>query len=417
IFDICAEQLNPQGIAYISYNTYPGWHMIEVARGIMLFESRGLDDPEARAAAGRAGLSLLAELGPGESSAYGLFLNNYARLIDGELDDSLPKSNSLLYHDEMSEYNSPVYFHQFAARAAAQGLQYLGDLHPGSISLPAAVTDRLRGKARCQVELEQYLDLLENRTFRQTLLCHDDVVLNRTVKAQRAAGFHAASRAEAVSSQPELRAVSVEQFRGHDGALLSIDHPVSKAAMVCLAEAWPRALPFGELLAAARARLEPAEAPSHPMGSAEATAAGACGEPDAQVLAANLVRAFQYSRSLVELHSYPVPLASRAGERPQTSSLVRYLAQGGGLVTNLRHERLEPDPLVRFLLPYLDGSRDRDDILDLLLEGPVAQGLLRVEQHGEPAVETRDLLATELENCLAWAARAALLVEPGGESQ
>ena len=417
ILRVCKENLAPQGVAYVSYNTYPGWHMIEIARGIMLFESRDLDDPEARAAAGRAGLRALAELGPGDDSAYGLFLNNYARLIDGEMQDSLPKSNSLLYHDEMSEYNSPVYFHEFAARAAAEGLQYLGDLYPGSgDTLPPGVLDGLRSKARSHVELEQYLDLLQNRTFRQTLLCHDDVAVNRTVKPQQAAGFYAASRAEAASPQPELRAVSVEQFRGHNGAVLSIDHPVSKAAMVCLAEVWPRALSFGDLLAAARARLSPAGC-TDDVGGAEPAEAGTFDDPDAQVLGANLLRAFHYSRSLVDLHSYPVPLASRAGERPLTSPLVRYLAQGGDVITNLCHERLEPDPLVRFLLPHLDGTLDRDGLLDLLMEGPVAQGLLRVEQEGEPAVEIRDLLAGELENCLTWAAQAALLLEPGGESQ
>jgi hypothetical protein len=205
--------------------------------------------------------------------------------------------------------------------------------------------------------------------------------------------------------------------------LLSIDHPVSKAAMVCLAEAWPRALSFGELLAAARARLKcagPPPGPEDPTGGSGETqpaAAGLLSDTDAQVLAANLLKAFQYSRSLVELHSYHVPLACRAGNRPRTSAVVRYLARWDGLVTNLRHERLETDPLVRFLLPYLDGEHDRHDLLDLLLEGPVAQGLLRVEQDGEPAVEVRELLAAELENCLAWAARAALLLEPGGECQ
>jgi len=423
ILGLCRENLAPQGVAYVSYNTYPGWHMIEIARGIMLFEARGLEDPEARAAAGRAGLALMAELGPGDSSAYGLFLQDYARLINGQQEDALAKSNSLLYHDEMSDHNSPVYFYQFAERAAAHGLQYLGDLHPGSGDpVPPAVLDRLRERAHSQVELEQYLDLLQNRTFRQTLLCHDDVALSRTVKLQQATGFYAASRAEAVSPRPELRAVSVEQFRGHDGALLSFAHPVSKAAMVCLAEAWPRALSFGELLAAARARLEcagPSPGPAVPTsGSGEPQPVTEfSSDADAQVLAANLLKAFQYSRSLVELHSHHVPLACRAGNRPRTSAVVRYLARGDGLVTNLRHERLETDPLVRFLLPYLDGQHNRDDLLDLLLEGPVARGLLTVEQDGEPIVEVRELLAVELENCLAWAAGAALLLEPGGECQ
>ena len=40
ILQICQQNLAPNGIAYISYNTYPGWHMLGNIRGMMLYHTR-----------------------------------------------------------------------------------------------------------------------------------------------------------------------------------------------------------------------------------------------------------------------------------------------------------------------------------------------------------------------------------------
>jgi methyltransferase-like protein len=328
----------------------------------------------------------------------------YAQLIDGELEDSSAKSNALLFHDEMEENNDPVYFHQFAAHAARHGLQYLGDFHHASGgTLPPEVTAKLQAMSRNHIELEQNLDFLQNRTFRQTLLCHKEVVLSRSVKASQATAFLVASKAKPVSADPDVASVSVEQFRGHDGAILSIDHPVSKAAMLCLNEAWPRAISFGELLAAARGRLaREAKDGNHNSN----------GDLDAEVLGANLLRGHGYSQSLVELHVYAAPVASTAGDRPRASRVARMLATRDDTITNLRHERLKLDPLVRYLLPFLDGSRDREALLQTLLDGPVARGELTIEQDGQPSADVRQALTVEIENTLTWLAGAGLVIDP-----
>lgn len=404
ILQVCKENLAPSGVSYVSYNTYPGWHMIDIVRGVMVFSSQDVDEPEMRAVKGRAGLRQLAEMVPGEGNAYGGFLQMYAQLIDGELEDSSPKSNALLFHDEMEENNDPVYFYQFAAHADRHGLQYLGDFHHASGgSLSPEVTAKLQAMSRNHIELEQHLDFLQNRTFRQTLLCHDDVVLSRSVKPAQARAFYAASKAKPLSEDPDIVSLSVEQFRGHDGAILSIDHPVSKAAMLCLAEVWPRAISFEELLAAARGRL---------AREAKGGASGSNGDVDAEVLGANLLQGHGYSQSLVELHVYAAPIASVAGDRPRASRVARLWANQDDTITNLRHERLKLDPLVRYLLPYLDGRRDREALLETLLEGPVARGELTIEQDGGPSPDVRQALADEIENALAWLVGAGLLIDP-----
>ena len=95
------------------------------------------------------------------------------------------------------------------------------------------------------------------------------------------------------------------------------------------------------------------------------------------------------------------------------SPWARYQAREEAKVTNLRHERVEIDPLNQYLLPFLDGSRDREDLVEVLLAGPVAGGKLVVEQDDKPVTdpaEAREILASELQANLEWLARAALLV-------
>jgi methyltransferase-like protein/2-polyprenyl-3-methyl-5-hydroxy-6-metoxy-1,4-benzoquinol methylase len=410
ILEVCRHSLAPNGVAFVSYNTYPGWHMINMVRDMMLYHTREVADPQSRASQARSFLGFMAEATPGEDSAYGSFLRMYAQVLDGKLSETTARSDALLLHDELEKINEAFYFFQFAERAARHGLQYLAEAEFSKMvgsDLPAQVREALGEMAKSVVDLEQYLDFLRNRTLRQTLLCHEEVVLSRTLKPDRVMGLSMASRARLEASDVDLRSVSVVQFRGHDGALLSTDHPVTKAAMLCLAEVWPRVVPFGQLLSMARRRLDDI-AEGGPTGAGD-------GDLDAQVLATNLLTAYGYSDSLMELHAYVPALALRVGDRPQASSVARLQAQDSGRVTNLRHERVRVDDFDRYLLRHLDGSRDRAALLHALLAGPVADGTLTVQKNGKSDRDNapiEDLLAEELERRLAWLARAALLVDP-----
>jgi methyltransferase-like protein len=250
--------------------------------------------------------------------------------------------------------------------------------------------------------MEQYLDFLRSRTFRQTILCHAGLTVDRTIQPDQLRKFHIAARAVPEAPEPDIRSRSVEKFKGLDGASLSIDHPLSKSAMMVLARSWPQTIAMAELPAQAAALLSGPAAPP-----AEVT------EEDWQVLASNLLKAFVYSDDLVEVHIYPPQFTLQVSERPVASPWARYQARDELKVTNLRHERVEIDPLNQYLLPFLDGTRNCEDLVDLLLAGPVAGGKLVVEQNDQPVtdpIEAREILGTELRANLDWLARAALLV-------
>lgn len=405
LLEVCQQNLAPAGVAYVSYNTYPGWHMLRIIRDMMLYRTRDIVNPEERASEARALLDFLAESISPETSAYGNFLNTYAEFLRGELKGMSESGNAFLLHDELEEVNEPIYFNKFMDRASQHGLQYLGEAEFRTMlgsNFEPGVMEHLNQMSSSVIDLEQYMDYFRNRTFRQTLLCHRSGTVSRSLRPEALRSFHVASNAQPVEADLDMRADTVVQFRGIDGATLSTDHPVSKAAMLCLAEHWPRDLRFDRLLALARDRLgrDPATPPDEV-------------ETDAKVLGANLLRAYGYSNSLAELHVRAPVLALEPGSYPAASPVARLQASHSTRVTNLRHERVRLDELDRFLLQHLDGGNDRAALVELLLAGPVQGGQLTVQEGNQPVGDvqrTRELLAKGLEERLDWLAHAALLV-------
>src|SRR5205809_961589 len=73
ILQLCSENLADSGVAYISYNTYPGWHLRGIVRDMMRYHTRTTDDPRERIAAARKLLDSLAQSSAPES-VYGMLL-------------------------------------------------------------------------------------------------------------------------------------------------------------------------------------------------------------------------------------------------------------------------------------------------------------------------------------------------------
>ena len=66
ILVICREMLNPQGVAYISYNAYPGNHLRDLVRGMMRFHTAVFKDPAEKVGQARGLLKFLTESTPRE---------------------------------------------------------------------------------------------------------------------------------------------------------------------------------------------------------------------------------------------------------------------------------------------------------------------------------------------------------------
>jgi methyltransferase-like protein len=340
ILAICQTNLAPQGVAYISYNAKPGGHIKQMFREMMLFHTKGFADPKERVHQAIALVKFLAESQTKVES--------YRRLLQDELEQLLLRNENNIFHDELGEINDSFFFHDFCDEARRHGLQYLAEgdyVQMRDHNYAAPVREALRQLGKNRVAREQYLDFLSGRRFRQTLLCRAELPLRFGFSPETIARFHVACMARPVSSKPDLCSDSPEKFAGEKDANMEVNLPLAKAALVVLAEIWPRALPFTELLAQACARLG--------RQSASGTAAS-------ETLALFEMLVEIYAPGLASLHVSPPRFASSVSERPMASPLARWLARTTGHLPNLCHAPVTLEhPSGRHLLTLLDGTRDR----------------------------------------------------------
>lgn len=173
IFSICRNNLTEHGIAYISYNVYPGWKRQEQLREIMQFSGRDvLEEPlEARTRKGLDALKALAEI-----------LENDKGLGGGKLPAMQKILNHNFYyiaHEYMEAFNDPIYVNGFIEWANRHRLAYIGDtdLHVSFVSWMAEHTrERILALAGGDyIAKEFYSDILSDRQFRRSLLCREEV--------------------------------------------------------------------------------------------------------------------------------------------------------------------------------------------------------------------------------------------------
>lgn len=388
ILAIAAENLAPRGIAYVSYNTYPGWHVREAVRHMMRYHAVPFDDVPERIGQARALLEFLAE-NVDPDSYYGAALQSELTLVNRVRD-------SYLFHDHLEEINTPLYFHEFVDRAGRHGLGYLAEAEFSSMltsGIPEPTAETLDRISPDLVHAEQYMDFLRNRFFRQTLLCDARHPLERRLSGPSLDGL----MLSAAVVPDETPGEDQPGFRMPDGRRVATSFPLTRAALEVLGEHWPRAVDLASLRTLACDRLD------------EPPAAPELGEQWTIVLKDML---HCYSRGAVELHAWQAPCVSHVSARPEVSRLVAAQARSGGVVSNQRHEPVTLDVVAQRLAPILDGTRDHADLLADLIEG-VSRGELTVEgDGGEPLgeAEVREALTTALDRALESFARGALLV-------
>ena len=417
LLECCRQALAPQGIAYVSYNTYPGWHMLEALRRMMLYHVDGEDEPRLRAQKAHELIEFLAEATDQESIPYSSMLPAYQHLILNYLHGILKvdeRGHQHLLHDELEETNHPVYFHEFVQHAAAHGLRYIADAEFDSglsTNIPASVAAKLREMVRTDVEAEQYMDFIRNRTFRRSLLGHRSLQLSASVDMQALARFYFSAHAQAEPVETPDPSNTIVKFTAQDGASLATDHPVSVVALNHLNAIWPRRLQLDDLLDLAYREL----AAMNPGTQALWQGAGDGANPaqraeDRAVLGSNLVRAFCSSAALVNFHTDPGCFVTEISDRPLASRWARWQVQHRHKVSNLSLRRVELKPMGRFLLARLDGTRTIDDLVREILVGPVAAGEWQVHDEANPdGTTTPEVVRQSVLGTLAWFASAALL--------
>ncbi len=179
LLDIISNHLADNGIAYVSYNTYPGWHTMEEVRQLMLFANRGHDELTHKEKVLR---------GKTVGSLVGSQILNYDNLKErnskflGALRSVMQKDDYYVGHDHLEPHNDPCYFYQFNDHLKVHNLAYVcdADLTLSMVrTYDESIADKLEKLApNSQADQEQYLDFMLDTTFRKSIICKADAAKN-----------------------------------------------------------------------------------------------------------------------------------------------------------------------------------------------------------------------------------------------
>ena len=348
VYAISKQNLTPTGIAYISYNTYPGWHMPNMLREMMQHHTADVAMPGDKVKEARELLDFLRFATADEDSAF-------AKFIAGEQDMLAAMPDGYFYHDHLEETNSALYFHQFIEAAGRHGLQYVSDAQIAKLwatSFAPGVAKILR-ELGDPLKTEQYMDFVLNRRFRRSLLCHADASLNRGIGADTIERHAISARVEHGDLAGNLFNAEPVALRFPGAAEVTIAGPAVKVALHLLGKAHPRAIPYGELLG-------DIEACARAAGDPLADAMAGDGPAVRNALANGLLQLVL--AGVVILHRFTPQIVNQPGDRPEASRLARLQARDHDWATKQGHARVVLSPTQRAVLRRLDGAASRREI-------------------------------------------------------
>lgn len=257
---VCRENLSPKGIAYISYNTYPGWKAGDIVRDAMMLKSHSASSDEEKLASAKAMLALLSD-GLAAGNPLAVPLRNAVQKLSRQ-------SDFYLAHEYLETVNTPCYFVEFIQSALESGLGYVGDAEAQSeiaASFGANVHLNLSLVALGQGKImrQQYLDFAVGRTFRRSLLTHAERLEEVDLPNMERLKDLRLSANLIEQEQPDAASNAQRLFRSHQGQELRTQDPAVIAVMEVLRKAWPLSLSFDELAQAIDPQAHKENADSH----------------------------------------------------------------------------------------------------------------------------------------------------------
>jgi len=356
----------PDGVAYVSYNVYPGWKSKEILRDAMLLASGASTTPDDKAREARGMLDFLEEVVPAEGVM--------ARVVAESKAFAEGFGDSYLLHDELETFNAPCYFYEMVSRAGAHGLSYLAEARPETM-VPAnfgpKVAEYIGEKSGgVQVLVDQYLDFVTNRMFRESLLIHGEraPMISYNPDRNRFGDFHFAAWVPP-ADEPTRLDNTRQEYVESDGATLFTNDPGIKAALDALSAAWPWTLSRQDLVDAVTDR----------FASAGLTPSANLADHVDNLMGTLILQGqARYRLAPVSPESTSAPLQVDESSR-RMAELTR--DQEDAATFNAWHETEMLSATDRHVLPLLDGTRDRDALL-AAVQALVDDGAIPLERDG-----------------------------------
>ena len=378
---IYQQSLKPNGVGFISYNLYPGWHIREMVRDAMRFQTELIDDPQAKVANGLRFVEFLKETSKPDSL--------YRSLLVEQLEYLAAKAPESVFHDDLASINQPLYFHEFIEAIETAGLRFISELEPMAFftdDLPSFAQEALDKVWDDPIRREQYLDFIRGRFFRSTLVCRESARPIYRPIPSAAGSLYLCSQSRAISPGSSLTDNSTVAFSAPKDSQFEIDHPLVKSLLESLGLHWPKRFSFSEISAVLEVR----------------------SKTELDLLQNAVIRLV--SANILEVRCFRPQIELSVSQRPKVSDFARWqagrgfaLQDGLGGVTSMYGSDIPIDnELLRELIVLSDGTRDRAGLASAIDE--------KVEVKPEERATFKANLSEIIESDLHMLARSALLV-------
>ena len=385
IFRISSTCLVDNGIAAISYNVLPGWHLRSPVRDILLHHAGTEGTPQERVTRAREILRQI-ETATSGRHAYGSVLRDEAKRMS-----RMPASYIL--GEFLAKDNAPATFRDFIGKAERHGLCFLGeaDLNAEANELitPDARRDLERTASTDRNGAEQRLDLFSGRPFRRSFLVKAETASSLGApKPERLKGLYVTSRLIPDPARTKDRTIAFVDGRGRS---IATQTPCIGRALMQLATAYPATVSIDAL-----------------------TGAG----PDSIRVAKVLLRLLSEGRATVS--TLPLAVGGGTEARPRAWALARAeAAMGQPFVTSMRHIAVELPRVAVGVTARLDGTNDRNALAQWLARA-IAAGAVHLPDQKAPLPGGEALVAvahSHVEETLRHLAMGAVLLPPSAPAE
>ena len=336
ILNLCGTCLAPNGIATISYNVLPGWHLRSIIRDICVRHAPAGGQVRERVA---KALAIINEVSKSADVS-----EPYGRAVRQEAQRLARQPSSYILGEFLAPENTPCHFRDFLHRVRASGLEYVceGDL-PSSIPamfLPRAAKTIATMAGSDLISQQEYCDVISGRTFRRSVLAKAANATRRREPTPntRLEGLHIGAPLKLNNARSTNEKAVFSDHRG--GALECRDSTV-RLAYEMLGSAYPSTVPMDRLLSEC------------------------CGRPDGSKGSALLNRAAMrllgQGRAMVS--SLPLRAGIAAADVPKIWPVAQSeAASGQPWVTSLKHTAVRTDAALRFAFALMDGRTPQSEL-------------------------------------------------------
>ncbi|WP_135081913.1 class I SAM-dependent methyltransferase [Terasakiella sp. SH-1] len=363
LLEICGEHLSKNGVAFISYNTLPGWNAVKTIRDMMLYHGQNFKDPAQKVQQSRQMLKFVSENMKHQTGPY-------KETLDAEIKTLQDVSDNYLLHDHLEAVNAPCYFHEFIDKAAQQGLTYLSEADLPSMFLgnQNKTVSGVLSQIDDPIRLEQYLDFITNRRFRSTLLVKEGNQVLRHVSSERL---------------EEIR--FIPQYRLKDTLAIEDLGKIEELDLVHIRNESQTANVKGRVICTAI--IEMLRALPHRLSLQDITkhAAEHLGDltiDDIEKELGNVLLKFIFN-GIFNITSDQSCVCTEITEKPFAFLPAILLGQSMDMLPNQHHEVVKLTDDQRLVLQYVNGRNTIEQICEVL-KGHIDKGELNINANGKP---------------------------------